>query len=202
MLDGFGTRYEDVLKKSQLEAARRSRTGAQLEQRAWLFRPTSRTSPETIHVASLVCFVFSPMDLGRVLAGAATRNATIIAHDDNLVIPPNPPADLISKALQSLDTAKRRAAGQLTGMKGYQVSVANRLSDTARRIELIRGDWARREHPTVELLARAGRSEGKPLSYTTAVAKLGTREQARKKADDHAAWLVRKEAMKEVATNE
>ncbi len=197
MLDGLGSLYEDVLRKSKLEEARRSRTGKQLEQRATLLAPTSRATPETIHVASLVCFVLSPMDLGRVLVAAAERNATVMVHDDGLVIPPNPTAEVVSKALQSLDTAKRRAAGQLSGLKGYQVSVANRVVDTARRAELIRNDWALRDHTTHDLLARAGRKPGQPMSYNTAVKLLGKRERQQKKLDDHMAYLARKEANNE-----
>lgn len=160
-----------------------------------MLRPTSRKTPETIHAASPVCLALSPTDLGRVLAAAAARNATVVFHDSGLRVPPDAGAAVISEAIQALETAKRSASGK-TGRPGYETSSEKRVDDAKRRVELIREDWAKRDHITADLLARAGH-RGKALSFNTAVKYLGRRALAQKKYDDHLAYLVRKAAKKE-----
>lgn len=200
LLAGKGTLYEDVLKKAQLEAARRSRTTDLLVQRDEMLRPTSRTTPETIRTASPVCLVISPTDLGRVLAAASARKATVVFLDSGLSIPPDAGAALISQALQAFETAKRSAAGKLSGRMGYEVSSEKRIEDAKRRAETIRPDWGRSDRLTSDLLAQAD------LSFNTAVKYLGRRSLVQKieqkKRDDHLAYLVRKATKQEQANDE
>lgn len=190
VLTGKGVLYKDVLRKAKLA----DYSPDMLEQRGHMLRQTTRTEPETIYVASLVCLALTLPDLCDVLAAASQRPATVIALDTGLEIPPSDNFDLFGKVAQVFQLAKRRGAMIEGQTKGWIKAVENRNADTKQRLALIVDDWKRGDHKTAELLVRAGRG-GKPMARNTAYHHLGDRKKEQKKWNDHQAYLARKEAI-------
>lgn len=193
VLAGIEPLYEDVLRPGLV----RERNAENLEERKTLLRPTGRKTPEAINVASLVCLAWHPTDLKQVLIATAARRATIVVRDLGVELPPGTDEEAISRAVQAFEACQRLASKKPWLKRGYEVAQEKREADTERRINLIRDDWAKDEIRTPVLLARAGRSEGSPMSYHTAVKDLKTRKEAKAIADAHAGYLIRKKAKKD-----
>ena len=101
---GFdGPIYDDTLTCAHLGG----RNVAALEERADMLRPTSRTMPEVILVASIRVLALSPVDLTAALAAASGRHATIRALDTGMEIAPDAGAAEIAAAAAAWDKARR-----------------------------------------------------------------------------------------------
>lgn len=191
-----GVRYQDVLKKAQLDEL----TPDMLLDRARMLAATSRQEPETIRVASLPCLAINLPDLCKVLVAAGDRPATIVAVADGIEIPPGADFALFERVALAFQRAKRGGGSVEGRVKGWIKAVEKRNADIERRIDLIRDDYKRREHKDADLLMRAGK-DGKPLSRNAAIKHLGKRKDAQKEGDseqrklaEHQDYIKRKDA--------
>lgn len=178
--------YEEAISQT----ARKLHRGADLKERADMLKPTSRRTPETIHVASLSVLAWDAADLVSALAAAAARNATVRAHDVGLDIAPDAATERVHEAVQAFTRTRRDAQTSIGRAGGWKVAAANREAATAAKIALIKDDWPLRTFRTPELLARAG------TTYPTVVAVLGKRPAAQAAHDKKLARQARKDAKK------
>lgn len=193
VLAGIEPVYEDVLRPGLL----RERSVEKLEDRQNLLHPTARKTTEEIHVASLVCLAWHPTDLKRVIVEAAARKATIVVRDLGVELPPGTDDEAAERAVKAFEACRKLASKKPWLKRGYEVALERREADIQRRIDLIRDDWEKDAVRTPALLARAGRGEGEPMNYRTAVKRLGTRKEAKQVADARASYLIRKQAKKD-----
>ena len=164
--------YRDILGPS----ARKAHSTEALVQRASALRSTGRKgASETLWMADLSVFDWSPKGFMSGLAEAAARNMTVVAVDTGRRIAPDAGAVELSAALDEFKRGRDRRPGGGGRMVGATASKVARLADTLRRVALIEPDWAKpnEEISTESLLLRAGRKpHGRrdviPMAYATA----------------------------------
>lgn len=178
LLDGVEeelTIYEDQVRPGQ----RKRKAVDALVQRADMLRPTKRRrGDEVIYVPCLGNFAWDLWDLARCFAAAKEREATIVALNTDLRIPPDASEAVMKQAREDFQADKRRGAVQ-PGRVGWEIAQEQRLADTERRINLIREDWGNPDFKLEDLLLRAGRTTKRghvqPMAYVTAKQHLGVR---------------------------
>lgn len=185
--------YRDVL----TPGARKAHSAKMLKHRAKLLRPTERPAlGEVIYVASPAVLDWGSDGFLACLKAIAARRAALVFLDTGRRLEHDASGVDVTAAMQEFRTArlKRKVIGGGPAV-GNRVSARKRIASADARAELIRADWSRAEVPTAELLLRAGkvpkgRKEVVPMSYGTAVERLGARPQkirnmeaARKRAE-------------------
>ena len=156
---GFdGPIYDDTLTCAHLGG----RNVAALEERADMLRPTSRTMPEVILVASIRVLALSPVDLTAALAAASGRHATIRALDTGMEIAPDAGAAEIAAAAAAWDKARRD--DQTREARGMGNEAAVRAAERRREawLAIARPLWGlpSEEMPATEIAKRSGLSVG------------------------------------------
>ena len=169
-----GPTYEDTLNRNQL----RGRNTAALVERAQMLRPTARTTPEIILVASIRVLALSQVDLTNALAAAAARNATVRVLDTGLEIGPNATIAKIAVATMAWDKARREDQTRDARTKGNAAMVAAAEQRRKAALAIARPLWELRseEMPVAEVAKRAGVSVGTLYTY------LGRRSPAQRRA--------------------
>lgn len=181
LLDAAGkakAEYQDELRPGE----RKRKDAAALYWRGKMMAQTGRQSrDETIRFACWGLLAFDLRDLGRCLAAAKARGATLVALNTGLKIGPDAGADEIAQAQEDFVADKRRGAVQ-PGRAGWEVTAEQKLADTKRRVKLIEKDWGNPKFTLQELLHRAGRKTKRghwqPMAWKTAREHLPTRRWA------------------------
>lgn len=170
---------EAIYKDSKLSAAKRAardrKALVHLFGEEGALRPASPRPGETdtLHVASLAVLGWSQLDFQAVMLAAQARQTNIRAHHEDLTIAWDCDGPARLAAGEIFDRSRMRAQRTATG--GHEAAAQARRADTARRAALIREDWSRREHTTLELLLRAGPRKGVAMAHQLAVRELGKR---------------------------
>lgn len=177
-VEGRLVEYRDDLKPGQ----RKRKDPDALFWRSKMLAATGRqTRGRTVYFACWGLLAFNARDLGRCLADAKARGATLVALNTGLRIGPDAGAAEIAQALDDLAADKRRGAVQ-PGRAGWKVTAELKKADTLRRVELIRKDWGNPKFTQEELLMRAGRKTARghiqPMAWKTAREHLNTRRWA------------------------
>lgn len=148
-----------------------------LEQRAVLLKPTRRRGGETIYVASLLVFGVNEADLIAALAAAEARQATVIALDSGLTIPPGAGMAGSQQALEDWQRGRKHAQTKPGRQAGNRAAAERRRRETMRKLTVARPLWGL---PTAEISSEeiARRSE---LSVKTLYSELGRRGAAQKR---------------------
>jgi hypothetical protein len=169
--------YEDILSPAKLKARH---PGDLHERNDAALRRTGRrvNHGEELHVASLACLAWDAVDLAGALAAASARNATVVAADAGLEIPPGYGPDMAVRIAEAFRDAKLRNQTHPGRSMGYQIAATLRREETAARIEKIRPFWHLRSPSTAELLRVAAGRDGTPMAPATAKTHLGSRKKA------------------------
>ena len=164
---------------------RRAHRPAALIKRNEMLRVTRRPAGETIYLASLAVLAWSADDLAQCLAAAMARNATVVALDIGLTIPPMPGAEVLHQAILAFAESRRKSDAIRDGKAGAAVSASVRSAKADAAIERIKARWPLPSDAwsTADLVAEAG------VSRNTVQARLGTRPAAQKK---HLAAIMRR----------
>ncbi len=165
-------------------AKRRAHTPGVLASRATMLRPTSRRSGETVSVASLSVLAWTLGDFLSVLASLAKRNATLVALDERLTIPPGATAAAIAAAGHAFESAVRRVGD--AGKSGGKSSGERRAARAKAACDAMAPFWClpSSDYPTAELLEKF------KVSRPTALMHLGKRADAQRR---HQAGLAQAE---------
>lgn len=135
---GFdGPIYRDEMSRAHL----RGRNIASLKERAKMLRPTARTTPEVIWVASFLCLALNPVDLTEVLAAAVARNATVKALDMGVEVGPGAGPAEVAKAVQAFDKARKGEQTREARTRGNAAAAERARQRTAPKLTEARKLW-------------------------------------------------------------
>ena len=173
--------YVDILGPTLLArvrdpAAKPADRDACLKQRATMLRPTSRTTPEEIEVASFLCLAPNMADFLDVVARASARNATLVDLSTGRRITGGQGAEELAREIPFFREALRGRAN------GTRTEYAAKIEADGRARAIAVADlWKlpNEEAPIDMIRERAGRP-GKPMAPATLVKHLGVRRDAQR----------------------
>lgn len=173
--------YRDTLLADRAKAPGRVRP-EWLTERAQMLRPSARKQ-DTIHVATLLAIAVGSHDLVKTIEAAAGRNATIVAHDSGISIPPGCDVDAVVRAMDDWERAKAAARTEPGRLEGMRVAAERRRAETMRKTKVARPLW---RSTAPDRLSAEGVAEVCGLSVKTLYAELGRRPRIRRGKHDTA----------------
>jgi hypothetical protein len=169
--------FEDRLSRRQIKA----RSYADLKDLAEMLRPTTRTTPETIFVASLRVLGWDIADIARSIAAAGRRHAAIVALDTNQVIPAGAGPEVLD-LLADIEDQQQRARKSATLSKGREAAKRRRDNRWQRARVIAIPLWGKpSEEWSAEKIAKELADRGLKYSVKTLYNRLGTREEAQRR---------------------
>lgn len=175
--------FEDRLSRDKIKA----RSYADLKLLAEMLAPTTRTTPETVFVASLRVLGWGLPDIARSIAAAGRRHAAIVVLDTETVIPAGAGPEVLD-LLADLEQQQQRARKSATLSKGREVARRRRQRKWDRARLIAEPLWGQPsdEWPAHRIIEKLAQHELR-YSVRTLYNRLGTREDAQERAREECA---------------
>lgn len=182
MLAEAGVRLDQLFEDRLTKQAIKRRSYDDLKDLADMLRPSTRSTPETIVVASPLVLGWDIADIARSIAAAGRRHAAIVALDTELVIPADAGPEVLD-LLADIQKQHGRARKSARLSKGREAVKRRRDLKWQRARAIAQPLWedGSGEWP-VHKIAEHLREKGHKYSERTLYNRLGNREEAQERA--------------------